>query len=163
MSEEYVAIVKRQTEILLRNVQATLDIATEQQFEEAIVKWPLWKRFYHLLHSLDQWFVNPFKYTQPAFHQDGLNYFDKPDNTSLSKAELQEYFQDIRQKINSYVAGLTDASLLQCPEDCKFTRLDLIVGQNRHLMYNLGMIHIMLQIDTGKLPEYIGISQPVNR
>jgi hypothetical protein len=70
MNNEYVAILKRQTEILLKNVQATFDITTEQQFQ-------------------------------------------------------------------------------------------FIIGQNRHLMYNLGMIHIMLQIETGKLPEYIGMSQPV--
>ncbi len=90
-----------------------------------------------------------------------MNYFDKPSDHSLSKSQLVEYFQNTKKKIEAYLSVLNDASLCECPENCKFSRLDLIIGQHRHLMYNLGMIHIMLQIENGKLPQYIGMSQPV--
>ncbi len=158
--DEYVKVIRRQTEILLRNIQVTLDTITETQLNATIVKWPIWKHFYHLLHSLDQWFINPFNYTQPSFHRDGMNYFDKLENHSPSRKQLLEYFHTIKRKIDDYLSELTDISLCDCPDRCNFSRLDLIIGQNRHLMYNLGMIHIMLQIESGKLPEYVGMSQP---
>lgn len=161
MNEECINIIKRQSKILLDNVQETFNVVTENQFSKTIVKWPIWKHFYHMLHSLDQWFINPYSYSHPAFHQEGINYFDKIDNLNITKTQLLEYFKNIRKNIEDYLSKLNDDSLLECPDNCTFTRLDLIIGQNRHLMYNLGLIHIMLQIETGKLPKYIGMSQPV--
>ena len=115
MDKEYVNIIKRQTEIMLRNVQVSLDTITETQLSVTKVKWPIWKHFYHLLHSLNQWFINPVNYIQPAFHQDGMNYFDKLEDHGLSRKQLLEYFHTIKRKIDVYLSELTDSSHAAVP------------------------------------------------
>ena len=38
---------------------------------------PCWRWAYHALHSADKWFINPFEYEEPPFHEKGM---DNPDN-----------------------------------------------------------------------------------
>ncbi len=40
------------------------------------------KQMYHLLHSIDQNFINPSDYREPAFHSENLNviFMDSGDN-----------------------------------------------------------------------------------
>lgn len=59
MDEKSLDIIKKQTKLLLDNVQETFFFITEEQCNKVIVKWPIWKHLYHLLNSLDQWFINP--------------------------------------------------------------------------------------------------------
>ena len=35
---------------------------------------PMWKYFYHMLYSMDRWYINPYDadYTNPEFHTDTL-------------------------------------------------------------------------------------------
>ncbi len=155
------SIIKEQTDILFLNLQETFNSVNESQMNEIICEYPLWKHFYHLLHSLDQWFINPFLYDEPEFHEDGLNSLDVASSTSLSKTELINYYEGIKMKIAKYLAELTDESLAEFPESCKYERLTLILAQSRHLMYHLGFIHSCLLQNTGIWPEFIGIARPI--
>lgn len=38
---------------------------------------PAWRYVYHAIHSADKWFFNPAKFTEPGFHENGM---DNPDN-----------------------------------------------------------------------------------
>ena len=172
MADRTSAIVRYQTDILLRNLEQALDIVTEARLEKTIFRWPLWKQYYHLLHSLDQWFINAFDYREPPFHKAGMNGFDVMGDGRLTKSQLVEYFNFIRARIEKYVDSLTTDALFEnlgtaTPVAAHFgiaqplTRLDLIIGQMRHAMYNLGLIHAMLYVDTKELPAYIGMSDAV--
>jgi hypothetical protein len=121
----------------------------------------LWKQFYHLLHSLDQFFISPREYREPSFHEDGMNYFGTSSKTTLSKSELTAYYSGIKAKIEAYLATLSDDRLGDCPKDFPYTRLELVLAQSRHVMYNIGIINVLIAEITGRMPEYIGISQPI--
>ena len=105
---------------------------------------------FHYLHSLDRFFINPCDYVY-----EGERLFGIPENLSVidSKREgyeadtsiviprdkLLEYFEYVRNKVNAYFETLTADELLQKPQGCEYTRLELILAQFRHLMWHVGL------------------------
>lgn len=49
---------------------------------------PAWRYVYHTIHSADKWFINPFVYSEPAFHEDGMDNPDSKCSTVLSDRQL---------------------------------------------------------------------------
>lgn len=161
MSRKLMEAVEQQTDILFQNVQFVLDDLDDAQLKVMISDMPLWKHVYHVLHSLDQWIINPFKYEDPSFHEPDMNSLYHLGERTLSKKELSVYFEGIKAKTNDYLSGLSDEMLEQKPQDCPFTKLTLILGQYRHTMLHLGIIHYCIRNETGKWPKYIGTSSYV--
>lgn len=159
MSSSLVEIITIQINVLFQNVQITLDEITDMQSVPKLSDMPIYKHVYHMLHSLDQWFTNPNRVIEPDFHVDNLNSLFVSSQKILTKEELQNYFISIREKINSYLAELTDGDLSSKPDGCKFSRLSLILGQFRHLSYHVGLIHSFIREKTGKWPAFKGLSQ----
>lgn len=115
---------------------------------------PAWRFVYHMLHSADKWFFNPFEYEEPDFHSSGM---DNPDNDcaiELSDAELLEYLAKIRKKTCDYLDALTDEELCEKPKNCPYTRLELALRQFRHLSFHTGMLNGQTAERRGKFPKY---------
>jgi len=123
---------------------------------------PVWRHAYHMLHSLDQWFINPMVYTQPPIHQDGLNDLDC-DRVfpTLSPAVLEDYLAAIATRLRAYLATLTDGLLTACPEGCPYARMTLIVGQMRHLHTHQGMLMGFIIAQRGAWPAVLGTQLPL--
>ena len=122
---------------------------------------PLWKHVYHMLHSLDQWYINPRIYEHPPFHTENLNNLDIPTDTQLTCEELQAYFDNVQHKITAYNQSLTDDLLLQKPENCEWLRFELILAQHRHLHSHMGMIMGFIIADTGLWPRVLGLTKSI--
>lgn len=119
---------------------------------------PLWKHVYHMLHSCDQWFINPKQYKHPDFHVAGLNSLDeKPGNCILSQEVLLSYLGDIEKKTLDYIDALTDDMLYEKPEGCEHNRLSLVLGAIRHLNAHLGNINCTTIQETGRWPRVVGM------
>ena len=154
--------LRQQTQILFANIEVTFKAADHIDFNKSIIRGPLWKHFYHMLHSFDQWFVNPSQFTEPSFHETGLNLIDTTTSEKvLSKKTLREYYERIRIKTNTYLEELDATMLTECPDGSRFSRMILIIAQYRHLMYHVGFIHACIMKETGNMPEFIGISPPI--
>lgn len=116
---------------------------------------PCWRWAYHALHSADKWFINPFDYEEPPFHEEGL---DNPDNSCsviLSDEELLAYLDSIEKKTLDYLDTLTDQMLYEKPEKCKYTRMELVLRQYRHLSFHTGMLNGQTALATGKFPMWV--------
>ena len=63
------------------------------------------------------------------------------DDTSIviCREKLLAYFEYVKSKIEKYFDQLTGDQLLQKPEGCEYTRLELILGQFRHQMWHVGL------------------------
>lgn len=59
---------------------------------------PAWRYVYHTVHSADKWFFNPFVYSEPDFHEDGMDNPDNPCSVELSDEQLLEYLYAVRDK-----------------------------------------------------------------
>ena len=116
---------------------------------------PCWRWAYHALHSADKWFINPFDYEEPSFHVKGLDNPDVQCDVVLSDEELLAYLDSIEKKTLEYLDTLTDEMLYEKPKDCKYTRMELVLRQYRHLSFHTGMLNGQTALATGQFPMWV--------
>ncbi len=116
---------------------------------------PAWRYVYHTIHSADKWFFNPFVYEEPSFHEQGLDNPNIPCKTVLSDRQLLDYLEQVRVKTSDYLGSLTDEMLGECPPECKYSRLELVLMQFRHLSVHVGLLNGQTAERTGKFPVYV--------
>ena len=116
---------------------------------------PCWRWAYHALHSADKWFINPFVYEEPSFHEEGMDNPDNPTNVVLSDEDLLNYLDQIEEKTLNYIDSLTDDMLYEKPENCSYTRMELVLRQFRHLSFHTGMLNGQTALETGSFPVWV--------
>jgi len=148
-------LILGRTRVLFTNVEIMLRTFDP---EAVLFDMPLWKHAYHLLHSADRWFINPACYSEPPFHMPGLNSLDeRVFEPHLSREDLLAYHAAIREKVLAYIPSITDERWAQKPEGCAFARLELALGQFRHVYAHLGNINAVTMQQAGKWPRVIGL------
>jgi hypothetical protein len=159
MENNLTRVIINQTQLLFRNVEVTLDYVEEDRLDKpGTWAWPLREQIYHMLRSLDQWYINPENYPGPELVWTPAVPPGTRETKPPTKTELTAFFESTKRKINTFLTNLSDESWNEYPENSQYTRLDLILGQNRHLMYHLGVIHGCLRTESGgKSPEYMGL------
>ncbi|MBR4049092.1 MAG: hypothetical protein IKK09_01200 [Clostridia bacterium] len=155
MADELVNAIKQNVNALFTNADIMLQSC---DMDYILCDLPVWKHVYHTFHSLDQWFINPKKYSEPDFHIEGLNSLNEFSEISLSREQLSDYLESIKTKINAYLETLNDDMLSEIPTGCKTNRLGLILSQLRHFYAHLGNINATTIIETNKWPRVVGIT-----
>ena len=156
-------IIRDQTERALWEVQNVIDCIPDGLWNRQYCQMPMWKHVYHMLHSLDLWFINPRdkSFREPLFHVPDLNNLDIPSEKALTREELAGYYGGIKAKILSYLQDLQEEELLRKPSGCEYMRFTLILAQHRHLHSHMGMIMGFIIGDTGLWPRVIGLEQDI--
>ena len=121
---------------------------------------PCWRWAYHAIHSADKWFINPFSYDEPPFHEAGMDNPFTPCTVVLTDAQLLEYLHRVEQKTLAYLDTLTDEMLYGQPENCPYTRMELVLRQYRHFLFHIGMLNGQTAAATGKFPGWVGDMKP---
>ncbi len=116
---------------------------------------PCWRWAYHTIHSADKWFFNPFVYEEPDFHEEGMDNPFHPCTVQLSDEQLLAYLDAVEQKTLRYLDSLSDEMLYEKPEQCKYTRMELVLRQFRHLTFHTGMLNGQTAAETGKFPLWV--------
>jgi hypothetical protein len=155
-------VIANQTRRALWEVKNVIDCVPDQLWDKAYCEMPCWKHIYHMLHSLDLWYINPRDkdYTEPDIHEKDLNNLDAFSCRCLSREEISSYFLAVEKKIETYVSGLSDEELSTRPQDCEYDRFTLILAQFRHLHSHMGMIMGFIIADTGLWPRVLGLEKP---
>ena len=155
----YVEVIRDQTARSLWSLRNVLEAIPDAWWTRRYCGAPLWKHVYHTLHSLDRWYINPFAYTEPSFHTEGLNDLDADTGDAvLSRETLRAYANQVEQKIHRYLQQLEDAQLLEQPVNGeRFTRFHFILAQHRHLDMHIGMLMGYIIADTGRWPRVLGL------
>ena len=145
--EEIIRQIKNQQEINFINIHDQLIMADLNTVFDAENNS---RYIFHYLHSLDRFFINPCDYVY-----EGEKLFGIPENLSvidpkrdgyvadtsivISQKQLLDYYDYVKAKIDAYFETLTSEQLLQKPDGCEYTRLELILAQFRHLMWHVGL------------------------
>ncbi len=155
-------IIEEQTNRALWEVRNVIDCVPDQIWNKLYCEMPCWKHIYHMLHSLDLWFINPRDpyFQEPGIHEKDLNNLDIHSGKTLSRTDLEAYFTDIEKKIRLYVTQLEDVQLLEYPVDCDYCKFTLIMAQFRHLHSHMGMIMGFIIDDIGLWPRVLGLENP---
>ena len=121
---------------------------------------PMWKYLYHMLYSMDRWYINPCDpdYQDPGFHTETLADLNViPTDECLTRSQLESYFFKIREKIQDYIEHLSDDDLSMKPQNCDMSRFLLILGQFRHWHRHMGVIYGFIIEDAGKWPYVLNM------
>jgi hypothetical protein len=155
--------IRTQSKQIFANIQSILDVVNEENLNSTIGVFPVWKQLYHLLHSMDQNFVDPADFTEPSFHTKNLDVIFLEAGESPGLARLVEYFEHVRVKIEAYIASLDDRSLevTVAFRDMRLTRMELILAQFRHIFYHVGYLHCCFKTLNGKTPDYVGLYETI--
>lgn len=80
---------------------------------------------------------------------------EKPCSVILSDEELLDYLYSIEKKTYEYLDSLTDDMLYEKPEQCRYTRMELVLRQFRHLSFHTGMLNGQTALSTGQFPMWV--------
>lgn len=116
---------------------------------------PAWRYVYHTIHSADKWFFNPFVYNEPSFHTEGLDNPNFSCDTVLTDEQLLDYLEQVRRKTADYLDSINDSMLNDYPEQCKYSRIELVLMQFRHISVHIGLLNGQTLERTGKFPVYV--------
>ena len=156
-------IINDQTKRALWEVKNVIYCVPHSIWNKEYCDMPLWKHIYHTLHSLDLWFINPRdkNFREPSIHSENLNNLDVAPDKTLTRDDIDNYFNLIEFKIKDYISKLTDEELLDYPDNCEYTKFTLILAQFRHLHTHMGMIMGFIIDDTGLWPNVLGLTHPI--
>ena len=83
---------------------------------------------------------------------------DNPDNPTsvvLTDQQLLDYLDAVEKKTMDYLDTLTDEMLCEKPEVCRYTRLELVLRQFRHISFHTGMLNGQTALATGQFPMWV--------
>ncbi len=162
-NNNFVKTIKDQMNRVLWEVHNVIDCVPNELWNKEYCHMPCWKHIYHMLHSLDCWFINPRdpEFVEPDIHEQDLNNLDIISKKSLSREEINQYFSDIDTKIKTYLFQLKEEELGDTPPNCEYDRFTLILAQFRHLHTHMGMLMGFIIDDTGMWPRVLGLEHPI--
>lgn len=137
--------IKENTNILFQNVEELLNSISDSDLAFHYNEWTIGDQFLHMFKSMSIWFINPSEH-----------YLDYKYD-ALNKKNLSEYYLRIKEKIIYFQDSLQSNELQNKPENCKYSKLELLFGQTRHIMYHLGLINGLLCIKNSKKLIYKGL------
>jgi len=155
--------IKNQTKQIFQNIEILFEAIPADEFESVKGGFITWRHFYHLIHSLDKNFIDPGNYNEPEFHKKNLNIIYLDDENKLSKEEIAEYYEKVKDKIQTYINELDEKVLDEeiTFNEMKLTKMELILAQLRHVFYHVGYLHCCIKTEKGETPEYIGLYKAV--
>ena len=159
----YMDIIRELTDRALWEVKNIIDCVPNDLWDKCYCEMPMWKHIYHMLHSLDLWFINPrdIHFIEPWIHEKDLNNLDVFTDKKISRDEINQYYTQITVKIKKYLSETNDDELLLMPDNCEYARFTLILAQHRHLHSHMGMIMGFIIEDTGMWPRVVGLERPI--
>lgn len=112
----------------------------------------VWKQIYHVVFFIDFWFREKYDdsdFRSMTFH-DSINPELKSEvleGISISRDEMKEYLNKIHSKTERVFASLSDSDMTRpiIKGVEKYTYTDVILGQIRHIMYNIGYCNSCLR------------------
>lgn len=107
---------------------------------------PLWQQVYHVLYGIDYWF-SPSKdeFAQPSFSQNVNSVLGEKSEGFIDQAEMLDYLSFVEQKTERFVNALGGDGLMKpSPMYAKWTNLDVILEQLRHIQHHIGYLNRVL-------------------
>ncbi|MBR6383186.1 MAG: hypothetical protein IKS56_04290 [Lachnospiraceae bacterium] len=163
---DIVKIINEQTNILFINMYKQINRADLSCMIDNVNN----SRFlFHMIHSMDKYFINPFDYDySEVFNLIGIDEkysiisesregYIAAEGYVIPREKLVRYMDYVKDKIDKYLLGLSDEDLSKKPDNCEYTRLQMILAQYRHSMFHCGMSEIATYENTDEWLKYVGL------
>lgn len=164
--EEIILQIKNQQEINFKNIKDQILFADlNAVFDEVNNS----RYIFHYLHSMDRFFINPIDYVYEGEKLFGIPEdlsvidpkragYEKDTSIVIPRQQLLDYLEYVKNKINAYFENLNSDELLEKPEGCEYSRLELILGQFRHIMWHVGLSSAITFDSKKEWNEFTGLN-----
>jgi hypothetical protein len=155
--------IKIEVAIIFENIEILFDAINENEFNSIKGGFIIWKHFYHFIHSIDKYLINPHNYIEPSFHREDTHITNLKNDTPMGKIELKNYYNNVKDKINKYINSLTEDGLNEIvfidDDGNSVSKGGRILGVIRHTYYHIGYLHCCVKTEKGETPEYLNVTR----
>jgi len=136
-------------------MQTLINVIPPEVWNERYNDVPVWHQVYHVVFFIDHWFRDFYvrgrkDHLVGSFDERIIPELDAelPDGVCISQEEMREYLKRIHQKVTHVFDNMEDEKLGQpiiAGGSRDYTHMDVITGQIRHIMYNIGYLNGLLR------------------
>jgi hypothetical protein len=107
---------------------------------------PIWQQIYHVLYGIDYWFSKSKEsFAAPVFESEVNSVLGELSKGFIEQNDLMDYLKFIEQKSDNFFSGLhCDFVAGPSPIYPKWTNLDVIIEQVRHIQHHIGYLNRIL-------------------
>lgn len=145
-------ILRNQFDSTFHMARVLVKVCPKEIWAEAYNEVPFWQQVFHYVYFIDFWMREKYDETEwrTLIFDDVYNtdlYADSYEGLFISQDKMLEYVDAIQTKTTCLFDSLNDEklSVSAWSNDPQHTYADVIVGQIRHIMYNIGYLNGILR------------------
>jgi hypothetical protein len=153
---KYVSVLHRQFDPSFRMVAELINNCPEDIWNFIPNGKPFWQQIMHILIGIQFWFrESEEKFSPPDFGNGPVPDIDTDAIFSLTKKQVNEYQEQMEQRIATFFNKMNDERLLaESYVYQKSTYADVILGQIRHFQHHVGYCNCILHQNNAKIAKW---------
>lgn len=107
---------------------------------------PIWQQIYHVLYGIDYWFSESKEsFVSPKFKSNVNSVLGEESKGFIEQEDMKGYLLYVADKANKFILSLNEFKVIS-PSNLykKWTNLDVVMEQVRHLQHHLGYLNRVL-------------------
>ncbi len=136
-------ILTRQIEPSFAMLAKIIDTCPKSIWAQRNIDPPMWQQVFHVLYGMDYWFSKSKKdFSPPKFEPEVNPVLGETSPDFLEQHDTLEYLNHVQIKAIEFIENLTADDLI-APSSIykKWTNLDVILEQIRHLQHHIGYLN----------------------
>jgi hypothetical protein len=154
--QDFSQILKRQFGPTFTMLQNIVEACPAELWSKGSDERPIWIQVYHVAFGIDVWFGDTKEISYPDFGKKVTPVFEDEQDGVITKQEMLSYLEKISLKTDQYFINHSEKSLIaESVIYEKYTNLDSVLEQMRHIMYHVARINRILKQHGHAPVEYL--------
>jgi hypothetical protein len=124
-------------------LEKIIDICPKSLWSQKNIDPPIWQQVYHILFGVDYWFSKSKEsFSAPVFKEEVTSVLGEESKGFIEKSDMVDYLKYVSEKSERFISKL-DCDLVLGPSSLypKWTNLDVIMEQVRHIQHHIGYLN----------------------
>jgi hypothetical protein len=139
-------IIVRQLKPSFRMLEQVIAICPKSLWSQKNIDPPIWQQIYHVLYGIDYWFSkSKSDFAPPVFNTEVHAVLGEEAKGFIEQEDMKDYMDYVENKAEKHLTEL-DIETISSPSPIysKWTNLDVIMEQLRHLQHHIGYLNRVL-------------------
>ena len=136
-------VLVRQIQPAFRMLRNIVDTCPKALWAQKNIDPPIWQQVYHALYGADYWFSkDKSSFVTPKFDAEVNSVLGEESKGFIDKNAMVGYLEYVENKVISFLDQLDEDGLTKpSPLYNKWTNLDVVLEQLRHLQHHVGYLN----------------------
>ncbi|MCK5470444.1 MAG: DinB family protein [Cyclobacteriaceae bacterium] len=139
-------ILIRQFMPAFKMIEKVIESCSKTIWAQRNIDPPIWQQVYHVLYGIDYWFSESKEsFVPPEFNEDVNSVLGEESKGFIEQEDMIGYLRHVEDKTGYFISNLTESEFTAPSKHYhKWTNLDVIIEQVRHLQHHLGYLNRVL-------------------